>query len=245
MVSDVKRSNLTMHERLRLRVKHLEFRSSSIATNRWLARLMSADPFLQALQGSDGREIIFIHVPKTAGTSIATMLERKALHVPLSRYYTWNGKRADSAWKFAVVRDPATRLHSAYNYLSASIGANESLDVRWSTEVLSGVESYERFLDLMFNPSFRARIMRWTHFRPQVDWMRRNPKQGIALDRVFRFESLDESVEELGEQMGRNFKLPHLRLPRKKRIPTTLSDRHRELIYRLYRKDYEAFNYNW
>lgn len=244
MISAVTKKSLTLREKLRLRVKNLEFRSPGIATNGRLARLMSADPFLQSLQGSDGKEIIFIHVPKTAGTSIATMLERKPLHVPLSRYYAWNGQRADAAWKFAVVRDPAIRLHSAYNYLSSSIGVNESLDVRWSTEVFSGVETYEEFLDLMFKPSFRARIMRWTHFRPQADWVCRKPRQGIALDRVLRFEVLDDGIEELSQQMGQTLKLPHLRLPHRKRVTKPLSDRHRELIYRLYRKDYEAFGYN-
>lgn len=240
----VRKTSLTLPEKLRLRLKDLEFRSPTLATNRQLVRLVvSGDPFLQSLQGSDGKEIIFIHVPKTAGTSIATMLGRKALHIPLSRYYTWNRDRAGAAWKFAVVRDPAERLHSAYNYLYFSIGANESLDVRWSTEVLSRIKSFEDFLDLMFDASFKTRIMRWTHFRPQLHWMRPEPKQEIAIDRVLRFEALDKGIEELSQQLGQTLTLPHLRMPRRERLTKPLSDRHHELIRRLYWEDYEAFGY--
>lgn len=245
MNPDVTKISLSLREKVRMRLRDFEFRSSALATNGQLARLVAADPFLISARGSDGREIIFIHVPKTAGTSIETMLGIETRHVPLSRYYTWNAERADLAWKFAVVRDPAERLHSAYNYLYSQIGESEHIDVRWATEKLSGIETFETFLDRMFNRNFRAHIMRWTHFRPQMDWLCHKPGEGIALDRVFRFEKLDEGIEELRQRLDPTLKLPHLRKPRSKRVSKPLSDHHQELIHRLYRKDYEAFGYSF
>ena len=245
MKSGAINKSLSVREKVRMRLRDFEFRSPALASNGQLARFVVADPFLNSVRGSDGKEIIFIHIPKTAGTSIETMLGIDTWHVPLSRYYAWNAERADRAWKFAVVRNPAERLHSAYNYLHSQIGESEHIDVRWATEKLAEIETFESFLDRMFNRNFRAQIMRWTHFRPQADWVCRKPGEGIALDRVFRFEKLGEGIEELRQRLDPTLVLPHLRKPRSKRVSKPLSERHQELIYRLYQKDYEVFDYSF
>src|SRR5690242_8686296 len=65
---------------------------------------------------------IFVHVPKAAGVSIARALygDLGMGHMTLAEYRTVFRQRAfDKMFKFAFVRNPFDRLHSAYHFLRA------------------------------------------------------------------------------------------------------------------------------
>ena len=65
------------------------------------------------------KEILFIHIPKSGGTSIASALIGKPSgHPYLYQYYLSNKEYTKKFYKFCVVRNPYDRLVSAYAHIS-------------------------------------------------------------------------------------------------------------------------------
>jgi len=62
--------------------------------------------------------IVFIHVPKCAGTSVSHALYGQSLgHRTAQELRSFSPDRFDRLYSFAVIRDPLERAHSAYIYL--------------------------------------------------------------------------------------------------------------------------------
>lgn len=69
--------------------------------------------------------IVFIHVPKVAGSSLSTALYGRRLgHVRYYNIQTYAKRALETAPVFSVIRNPASRLISAYRYVKA-IGTAE------------------------------------------------------------------------------------------------------------------------
>ena len=63
-------------------------------------------------------QAIFIHLPKTAGTSISKALGLvTSRHVPAEDYYVSNPNKFSRFFKFAFVRNPHVRLLSSHTFL--------------------------------------------------------------------------------------------------------------------------------
>lgn len=63
-------------------------------------------------------EVIFIHVPKAAGSSIAhTLYGQSIAHMPADFFIRANEEEYKSKLSFAVVRNPWLRVLSAYNFV--------------------------------------------------------------------------------------------------------------------------------
>lgn len=81
---------------------------------------------------------IFIHIPKTGGTSIRTALglpKTGRAHIPWYIYYQANPEKFDNYFKFSFIRDPIERTYSAYKYLHQ--GGNLKKDQNISEEIRS------------------------------------------------------------------------------------------------------------
>lgn len=68
----------------------------------------------------DKHKCIFIHIPRTGGTSIRAALgapPRGRAHLPWYIYQKANPDKFRAYFKFAFVRHPETRILSAFNYL--------------------------------------------------------------------------------------------------------------------------------
>ena len=75
---------------------------------------------------------IFIHVPKTAGTSIAAALgRRKCIHGTSRDYRTLLGRRYDEMFSFAFVRNPRDRFMSLYRYARMRESHHHSATFPW------------------------------------------------------------------------------------------------------------------
>src|SRR4051812_44382026 len=64
------------------------------------------------------RNLIFVHVPRAAGTSISSVLfgARNTLHHTIRYYRTVHPRFYANAMSFAVLRDPFERFASAYAF---------------------------------------------------------------------------------------------------------------------------------
>jgi hypothetical protein len=82
---------------------------------------------------ADEFQCIFIHIPKTAGTSVArTLFGQGSRHVPYFEYEKVNGRKFNRYFKFAFVRNSWDRLVSTYFFLKK--GGLNDMDRLWAEE---------------------------------------------------------------------------------------------------------------
>jgi hypothetical protein len=196
-------------------------------------------------------QTIFIHVPKTAGRSIATVfLERHGLtwktrgelllrankdrqrgperlaHL-YAREYVECGHVSDETFaryfKFAVVRDPYARAISAYRY-----------------RVPDGTRPLAAFLRELPDDDREDRAR---HLAPQVNFV--SDRSGRVLpDCILRYENLQQEIGGVFERIfGMPLPLSHANSSPLPFPPLKLSDEDADLIYRRFEADFDFFRY--
>ena len=179
--------HITEKERLKLQLSGFEFKSLPKPVRKIVSQQFLDDPFSQSLQPSD---CLFIHIPKTAGTSMCQALNVKPMHIPLVRFKSFDESRFENSFKFAFVRHPFDRLYSAFNYLQGNIGVNRSQDIRWAEKYLSNIPDFEEFVKKLGEKKFRKDVKAYYHFRPQHHWIQIPGETKIGVDFCGRFETL-------------------------------------------------------
>lgn len=149
----------------------------------------------------DKEGLLFIHVPKAAGTSISRALYGRSL----GHFYASDIRAAmpgsfDRWFKFALVRNPWARLLSAYEFARAGRTAS------------AGVFRHEAYLRDPRFASFERFVMEWL---PQADldsednifreqWRYLCDLDGnLIVDHVGRVEEIDATVELISRRLGR------------------------------------------
>ncbi|RMF76834.1 MAG: chondroitin 4-O-sulfotransferase [Acidobacteria bacterium] len=186
---------------------------------------------------------LFVHVPKTGGVSVARALfgHLAGGHRTVDEYLVLYGHlRFARLFRFAFVRDPFTRLESAFRFLKAG-GMNDD-DRRWAEEHLAGIDDLEQFCVSWLTPE-NARS--WVHFRPQADFVC-DATGRLRVDFVGKFERLAEDFDAVCRRLGRRAELPHLNrsAPRRRDPRETLPDAARRRVAEVYRRDFELFGYS-
>ncbi|MFB9150294.1 sulfotransferase family 2 domain-containing protein [Roseovarius ramblicola] len=153
---------------------------------------------------SKSPDMVFIWIPKTAGSSVFSFLNaglgmRKLKtvnhamsfrnrgsvtfdhihYLSLLKSGIVSGDYHDRAFKFSFVRNPYARVASLYNYSTRR-------------ELLDG-EGFDRFLDRVFlrPPVGMYNRAGLSQTNPQTDWLMGEAGDLLA-DRIFRVEALDE-----------------------------------------------------
>lgn len=184
------------------------------------------------------RPLIFVHIPKTAGSSIARALNLSApspafgieKHYPAKEicricgHDIWN-----EAFRFTCVRNPWARLFSHYNYrtnrgVTSQKGRNWDFNA-WGKAVLG------------------QRKLR--NFRPQVEWIDVEPGYE-EIDRIIRFENLEEEMKAIGNLLGQRIELPHLLKSGSVSNYTEIYDGElRDMVSHIFAGDIERFGYKF
>lgn len=180
-------------------------------------------------------DLLFIHIPKTGGTSVKTvLLAEKCLYTRPWKHrhesatqmkHLFGTQKFDALSKFTIVRNPYDRLVSYYYRNREERKAHPTL-------VLT--------------------------FREYVKWACSHPKgrsiapqaeqvliDGVlAIDRLLRFESLVDDWKNLAEEYGLPAELPHinastLRPPFEECFDGMLS----KLVLEAYKEDFSLFGY--
>src|SRR4051794_33819950 len=107
---------------------------------------------------------IFVHVPKCAGTSIATMLYgRDPWHYSVNDLLFINPTKFARHYSFATVRDPWHRLYSIYQYAPVDV------KTFWLSPYkhIAHINSFEQFVDALD----AGTVMQFPFLRPQTSFL--------------------------------------------------------------------------
>ena len=191
------------------------------------------------------RKIIFIHIPKTAGSSIEHLLRDEGKY-ELDFIGVRNGRSTHhymgielkmilkelypKYYKFSFVRNPYDRLISEYFWCRINnVGHkfNKTFD-----EFLDYVE------DVIKNKKFFKPIEN-DHFIPQYSFLFFNNK--LIVNNIFKYEDLETVVPLIKKRLKIKTSLQHLNKSVKNEI--TLTQEQKDRIYNLYQIDFQTFNY--
>ena len=136
--------------------------------------------------------ILFVHIPKTAGSSISKILNEKNLdnwkrewprhHDPYS-YLKEANLVDEKVFSFAVVRNPYTRTYSCYKQFNKANQTN-----------ISFAEYLDNIKQVKISP-----ISPLLHLPQSFYIMDQN---NLQVERLYKFENLKELEDELGWTLG-------------------------------------------
>ena len=194
-----------------------------------------------SLRSFDRHRCIFIHITKTAGTSVAKgLFEELPYHYTAQQYRVIYGRSTfNEYYKFCFVRNPWDRLYSAYSFLKGG-GWNEE-DERWAKLHLKNINSFNSFVLNWISPD---RLKSHIHFWPQSKFI--CDRKGIPLvNEVFYFENIEKDYERASQKLGIHNPLPHTNASKRASYKEAYSVEAIEKVKELYRQDIENFGYSF
>lgn len=176
------------------------------------------------------RQILFIHVPKTGGTSVSRSIYGLHIGHATFRYYECAAPRAARTMpSFAILRDPISRFLSAFRHARHGSAADSAICPAYR-------EHYRAFrsLDDALDHVERARGPYGTDpiFRPQW-WFLLDRRGRLGVQRLYRFEDLKTGETPLPHVEGA---IPHLN--RSHKLEIAVSPEQDLRIRALYARDY-------
>ena len=197
----------------------------------FLLDIQNAPTEMHSLQETEKANAIFVHIPKTGGVSVAKSLfgSHVASHTPLHMYLAlYGGRQFDAMYKFCFVRNPWTRVASAYQFLKA--GGLTEADRAWALTHLGEFTSLDDFVTRGLP---RDEVRKWVHFRSQTDFLIDPRTGGVGVDFLGRFERLEKDFDTIAKRLGLVRELPHLNKTNDRAKPK-LSQSSIEVIAELY-----------
>jgi O-antigen/teichoic acid export membrane protein len=195
---------------------------------------------------NDRTQSIFVHIPKTAGTSIlrAVYGVEWGPHAPLSRYAAFDRDRFNRYFKFAFVRNPWDRLLSGFSFLRFDPNLPPA-DRNWAARHLDVYPDFHAFVSDLENPAIRRQIVSHYIFRLQVDWLRMPGSSDLALDFLGRFENLQKDFAVIAERLNIAPHLPIMRPSRRGPYREAYTESTRRIAAQIYASDIHAFGYDF
>lgn len=189
----------------------------------------------------DQNKCIFVHITKSAGTSIAlTLFGALPYHYQAWQYRVFYGRKTYSNYfKFAFVRNPWDRLYSAFSYLKGG-GWNDD-DRQWSERHLAGIDDFNDFvLHWLSEDKLETHI----HFWPQSDFICDRKGKPI-IDYLAYFETIAEDFQVIASRIGCAQELTHTNASRRLGYQEVYSPESIEKVAQLYKADIENFGYQF
>ena len=143
----------------------------------------------------NGKKFLFIHIPKTAGTSVLSCLYKnqfKVRHLPLASY---SSIVLDDVFVFCIIRNPFDRFISQWLY------HNNFKDNFFYKQYKKKFDIFS-YLDIVKNSSQRV------SWKPMSSFVFHKSKK---VDFFLRFENLSNDWQKLCDIIGSNIDLKHLK----------------------------------
>ena len=187
------------------------------------------------------KKLIFIHIPKNAGTSIikAMGVENLCMDKTIEQYKEHYGDYWNEYKKFTVVREPIDRFISAYKFARMdesgwfSATGEEGLEKHHHYELCNEMNINEYISYLYKNPE---KFNRW--ISPQT-FIISNENGEREIDYYVRYENLLEDLQKIG--IDKIEKLNSSKIKDEKTIELTKKSKNQ--LYQIYDIDYQNFSY--
>lgn len=186
--------------------------------------------------GSNG-PYIFIHINKTAGTSIG-----KAIGLPVKDHLTAReviariGKEQwQKAYTFTLVRNPWDKVVSHYEYRRK----------KNKTEIAARGISFADWVKMTYGAdkdTFYYNNPR--SFQAQVEWLK-DEKGKISLDYIGKLESINEDFNHIKHAIGLDAEIPHLNASKRANYQSYYDDETRDIVAHWFREDIKEFGYTF
>jgi hypothetical protein len=148
------------------------------------------------IDGKEYDKVLFIHIPKTGGSSISNFIDTTTLDTwkkgKIHMHYSYDTAKVienvpEDAFKFAVVRDPFTRAYSYYKHFNKINKINYTIN-----DFLNVVEGTESFKD--------TPLVQFT----QSYYLYSEGKN--QMNKTYHFEKLKEFETDFGAKLGKDNK---------------------------------------
>jgi hypothetical protein len=183
------------------------------------------------------KDFVFIHINKTGGTSIISITGKAyRKHLTVKDVIKYVGqKKWDKVYKFTVVRNPWAKVVSQYKFRTktnkSKLGDRPLSFKDWVIKVFVEKDKFY----------YGGRPLLYI---PQVEWLKdRNDK--IDIDRVLRFENLNEEFKEVAEIVGISPNLPHLNSTKKADYRDFYDKETKQIIDNWFAEDILTFGYQF
>jgi hypothetical protein len=186
------------------------------------------------------REYIFIHLIKTAGTSVGNALDLESkLHLPAKEIIRRVGRdKWETCYKFAFVRNPWDKVVSQYKY---NIKMNHS-------KMKDCPISFEKWLySSLGDKKDIAYYDRPLHFASQLDWIL-DDREEVSVNHIGKFENLVEDFNIIRKELGIIKHLPFLNSSKalgNKPYQDYYTNEMAQLVAEKCKKDIDYFGYSF
>lgn len=199
------------------------------------------------------RKLLFIHIQKTGGSTVAQVLRRHipdmrwcgGTHEPALRARAVLGDEFESFYRFAFVRNPWDRLVSWYAMIRQKGAAQpaDRLNRLWRY-VLENSSSFEEFI-LNCTATINDVDGRKSFLHNQVDYI--SDQEGRRMvDWVGRYESFAADARAVLDRIGlREVEIPHVNRSRHLHYSAYYTPRTRDVVAERYERDIRAFGYSF
>lgn len=188
--------------------------------------------------------ILFVHIPKNAGTSVCEYIQCGHGHKGID-VLRENKIKYPNALSLCIVRNPWDRIWSLYNYFNMKDSywhSNTKKAPNKLTEqhiiTQTKCANFTEFVKLV-----TSRKIDCTHTKPQVSWIK--DKGQLLIDRIIYFE------KDINTQFNHVLKIDDFQLKciNSSNKPCTYKEQYtdetRNLIYNFYIEDITEFNYKF
>jgi hypothetical protein len=194
------------------------------------------------------KRCIFIHIPKTAGTSIEQFIKENGKN-EIDLLGAQNGRSLhhltgielkkilpsyfDNYYKFSFVRNPYDRLLSEYYWTSVpNLGYKSGKTKAYFLyKVIEIVKNRKYFENIYFD-----------HFIPQYLFVY-NKNLKLLVNDIFKYEDLENNVKIIREKLQLNNNFPYLNKSKLNVEKVDWTPKQKEKIYKLYMNDFLLFGY--
>ena len=199
----------------------------------------------------NGRDdVIFIHIPKTAGTSIRRSLNFNRVdtetditkHNDLKMVISLIGiDKWNDSYKFAFVRNPWERILSHYHFAMRKRDTRNLRKHSFKQWVLKKMLLPEEDMVPLLKIEKKLRF----NLQPQIRWVQ-NQDGIVDVDFIGRFEHLERDFRELTNILSLPAELPHTNQnPQNLNYRDHYDSELKEKVTRFYQEDVDYFKYTF
>lgn len=184
--------------------------------------------------------IIFIHIPKAAGTSIANAIYGKR-NGHLMAFVVKNALKSDydKLFSFSVSRDPYSRLVSSYRFATQG----QTKDGAIANPNLYLGEEFKDFETFVTKWLVNQKLEELDNvFKPQHLFVFKD--KTCLVDKLYTLDNLSPLEQELSARTGKDVQILKKNISNKNSNPIEYNEELKEIVYNLYKQDFELFGYN-